>query len=109
MYNLVFTIAAYIHFKPTSEKILDHVVPFVTECWYKLGELLLKDDQDSHLRLNVIQATFSGDIRMCCEKMFWYWLITNNDATWQQLIQALKSVGLNLVAGNVKKNLTGTM
>ena len=42
--------------------------------------------------------------------MFWYWLSTNTNASWQQLIEALQSpgVGLPVVAADLEKMLTGS-
>ena len=93
--------------KPTRNELLDHVVPHVATHWYMLGVKLLKDDQASHL--DVIKSDHTGDNRMCCMQMFSYWLSTNTDATWKQLIQALKSpaVTLTVVAADVEKMLTG--
>ena len=93
--------------KPTKEKLLDHVIPNVTSRWYILGVKLLKD-QDSHL--DVIESNHAGDNEKCCMKMFWYWLNTNTDATWLQIIDALRSPAVKLpaVAADLEKMLTGT-
>ena len=93
--------------KPTRKELLDHVVPHVTTHWYMLGVKLLKDDQASHL--DVIKSDHTGDNQMCCMQMFSYWLSSNTDATWNQLIEALKSpvVKLTVVAAEVEKILTG--
>ena len=97
-----------VNLKPTKQKILDHVVPYVIPQWFELGVKLLKEDHESHL--DVIQLNHSGDNKMCCMKMFWCWLNTNTDATWQQLIGALQSpaVELPVVAAKLEKMLTGS-
>ena len=94
--------------KPTKKKLLDHVLPYVVPHWYLLGVKLLKEDQVSHL--DVIKLDHTGDNRMCCMDMFSYWLSTNTDATWKQLIEALQSpsIKLTVVAAEVEKMLTGT-
>ena len=94
--------------KPTKKKLLDHVIPNVTSRWYILGVKLLKEDQESHL--DVIESNHAGDNETCCMKMFWYWLNTNTDATWEQLIVALRSsaVKLPVVADDLEKMLTGS-
>ena len=94
--------------KPTKRKILDHVVPHVTPRWYVLGVKLLKEDQESHL--DVLKLNHAGDNKMCCMEMFWYWLNTNTDASWQQLIEALRSpaVELPVVAADLEKMFTGS-
>ena len=107
LYHLNVTVVL-VNSKPTKQKILDHVVPYVTPQWYELGVKLLKEDQESHL--DVIQLNHFGDSKRCCMKMFWYWLGTNTDATWQQLIGALQSpaVELPVVAAELKEMLTGS-
>ena len=93
--------------KPTIKKLLDHVIPSVTPCWYILGVKLLKEGQESHL--NIIESNRAGDNKNCCLDMFRYWLDTNTDASWQKLIEALRSpaVELPVVAANIDKILTG--
>ena len=92
--------------KPTKNKIIDHVVPHVTPYWYDLGIKLLREEQESHL--DVIESNHD-DKKECCKKMFWYWLSTNTDASWQKLIEALRSpaVELPVVAADIEKMLTG--
>ena len=101
-------IVVLVNSKPTKQKILDHVVPYVTPQWYELGVKLLKEDQESHL--DVIQSNHTGDNRKCCMAMFWYWLSTNTSATWKHLIQALQSPAIELpvVAADLEKMLTGS-
>ena len=94
--------------KPTKEKLLDHVVPHVTLRWYDLGVKLFKEEQESHL--DVIESNHADDKKECCKKMFWYWISTNTDASWQKLIAALRSpaVELPVVAANIEKTITGS-
>ena len=93
--------------KPTKVELLDHVVPHVTPRWYVLGLKLLKNDQES--QLDTIKLNHAGDHQMCCMEMFWYWLSTNTDASWQQLVEALRSpaVELPVVATDIEKMFTG--
>ena len=94
--------------KPTKKKLLDHVIPNVTSRWYTLGVKLLKEDQESHL--DVLKLNHAGDNETCCMEMFWYWLNTNTDATWLQIIDALQSPAVKLpsVAVDLEKMLTGS-
>ena len=94
--------------KPSKKKLLDHVVAHVTPHWYDLGITLLKEEQESHL--DVIESSHGDNKKECCKKMFWYWLSTNTSATWQQLIEALRSpaVELPVVAADLEKMLTGS-
>ena len=93
--------------KPTKEKLLDHVVPHVILRWYDLGVKLLKVEQE--LQLDVIESNYADDKKECCKKMFWYWISSNTDASWQKLIEALRSpaVELPVVAADIEKMLTG--
>ena len=92
-----------------KQKILDHVVPHVISHWYELGVKLLKEDQEAHL--DTIKSNHSSDNKKCCIEMFWYWLSTNTNATWKQLIYALRSpaVELPVVAANLEKILIGSI
>jgi len=93
--------------KPSKEKILDHVVAHVTPQWYELGIKLLNEKEESHL--DIIKVD-NADKKMCCKEMFWHWLSTDTNASWQQLIKALKSpgVGLPVVAADLERILTGS-
>jgi len=95
--------------RPTKQKILDYVVPCVSPNWYDLGVKLLKEKQESHL--DVIQSNHANDNKKCCKEMFWYWLSTNTNASWQHLIEALRSpaVELPVVAADLEKMLTGSL
>ena len=78
----------------------------VTAQWYKLGVMLLNEDQESHL--DNIKKDHAGDNETCCMEMFWYWLCTNTSATWEQLIAVLRSpaIKLSVVADDLEKMLT---
>ena len=93
--------------KPTKNKLLDHVVPHVTPYWYDLGIKLLKEEEEA--QLDVIESNYADDKKECCKRMFWYWLSTNTDASWQQLIEALQSSAIKLpvVAADIEKMLKG--
>ena len=93
--------------KPTKKKLLEHVVAHVAPHWYDLGITLLNEEQESHI--DVIKSNHSGDKMECCKEMFWHWLSTDTSASWQQLIDALRSpaVGLTVVAADLERMLTG--
>ena len=96
-----------VNLRPTNKELLDHVVPNVIPYWYILGLKLLREDQESHL--GVIKLNHTGHNQMCCIQMFSYWLSSNTDATWKQLIEALRSpsVDLSVVAAKIEKMLMG--
>ena len=71
----------------------------VTTEWYDIGlELLCSDDV---VVLNEIKKNYPTDVNKCCTEMFNKWLQRVPDASWNQLAEALKKVGLNTAAKNV--------
>ena len=94
--------------KPTKKKVLDHVIPNVIPKWYEIGLKLLKEEQEQHL--DVIKSDHPGDNTACCTEMFWYWLRSNDDASWLQLIDALHSPAIELytVASKLEKIFAGS-
>jgi len=83
------------------------LTPQVAPHWYDIGIQLLSEDQESHL--DVIQANHVTDQIKCCKEMFWYWLKTHPKASWQQLVESLKSpaIQLHTVAANIERMFTG--
>ena len=79
----------------------------MTQKWEQLGTKLLKNDQVA--QLNTIRSNHPGDNESCCFDMFKYWLQTNTNASWEQLITELCSPGINFpdVAENLVKQLRG--
>ena len=75
--------------------------------WYELGIKLLSEDQESHL--DIIKADHGNDKLKSCTEMFWLWLKCDPSASWQQLIESLKSpaVQLHTVAANIERMFTG--
>ena len=66
-------------------------------------ELLEPEDLPA---LDEIQKYYSRDVGMCCTKMLQLWLERQPDATWEQLIQALKEVEMNELAKNIVQELS---
>ena len=100
-FELVYILATSV---PSKKKLLD-LIPNVAPRWYELGIQLLREDQEPHL--DVIKSD-CGNIKQCCVQMFWYWLQTNPKASWQQLLDALRSPALELhnVAANIEAMFT---
>ena len=69
--------------------------------------MLLKEEQESQLKL--IQTDHGGDARKCCLAMFQFWMATHPDATWHDLVMALRSPGVDLssVASVIENNFKG--
>ena len=79
-----------------------HIITEIGPHWYKLGIVLLDEDQLSQLA--IIRANHNDETR-CCVDLFTYWAQTHSKgATWCKLVEALRSRGveLNDVAAKVK-------
>ena len=76
---------------------------FSSEIWKDLGIELM--GQDSVADLDIISANNRGDVVGGCSAMFSLWLQRQPKANWQQLIDALIKVKLNVVAAEIKKSL----
>ena len=75
--------------------------------WYELGAMLLKEEQESQLKL--ILATYGNDVKKCCWALLQYWMDTHPKATWHHLVTALRSPGVDLaaVASEIEKDFEG--
>ena len=83
-----------------------HVRKEVSSKWHDLGlELLEKEDEE---KLNEIESNNPNDVGKCCKEMFQLWLRKCTNATWNQLIQALKEVELNNLATTIEGMLIPT-
>ena len=85
-------------------KLLKPEISGVAAQWYDLGVQLL--DNATGI-LDVIRADNPNGANKCCTIMFEKWLKLKPDATWNQLVTALKTVGLNSSADNLTLQLTG--
>ena len=72
--------------------------------WHDLGlELLEQEDEE---KLDEIENN-NSDTKKCCTKMFQLWLSKYEDeATWNNLIKALREVDLRSLATRIEKMLT---
>ena len=92
-----------VYSKPSLKKLQQlKVISAVGTKWYELGIMLLDEDQ-----LNIIRTESNG-ITRCCAEMFLLWLGSHSNATWEELIDALKApeVELYSVAEMVKMHCT---
>ena len=80
-----------------------HVIPSVATRWYELGLVLL--DTNYHNELTIIEADVRNDAATCCRKMFCKWLNTDELASWDKLIKAVRIVQLNNVANDIEQLL----
>ena len=91
----------------STQQLLSFVIPHVATKWYKVGVMLLKEEQESHL--DQIKTNHGQDVTNCCLEMFRYWKQTHPDANWHCLLAALKSPGVELllVAADIEKKFDG--
>ena len=66
----------------------------VAQKWRDLGVQLLRSDQEN--LLNIIAKDHPHDAVRCCQCVFETWLETAADPTWNQLLEALRSPGIQL-------------
>ena len=75
--------------------------------WRDLGVKLLEPSLIDRRVLEVIAADHPHSVEGCCKNMFEKWLTTQVDPSWNQLIEALKSIGLNYIASQIEESLQG--
>ena len=80
----------------------------VAHKWKDLGLQLLQSDQAN--MLNITEANHPHDVESCCKCVLEKWLDASTDATWNQLIGALKSpsIQLDYVANQLEQNIMAT-
>ena len=77
-------------------ELYDRVVIKVAHKWKDLLLQLLPSDQSNWL--NIIATNHPNDAVCCCKCGFEKWLEITEDATWNQLVKALRSPGVQLNA-----------
>ena len=68
--------------------------------WYDIGIQLLGDNCAV---LEVIKSNYGGDVNSCCREMLRKWLVVQPNAGWNQLVEALNSIGMKSVADKIKR------
>ena len=80
--------------RPLLRDLHDHVVPKVAHKWRDLGVQLFRSDQQE--TLDIIKSNHPQDAEECCKRVLKKWLDTTAEATWDQLITALRSPSIEL-------------
>ena len=75
------------------------------EAWKDLGVELLPPGGNSMAALKTISANSHGNVIKCCSSMLALWLQRQPEASWRQLIEALKATGLDYVATDLEGKL----
>ena len=86
-------------------KNLRFVRELIADKWYDIGLELL--EQKDERAVNVIKKNNAGNISECCIEMLELWLNRQPDATWNQLIEALRAPGIEL--NNVASQIEGML
>ena len=86
--------------RPNMKQLLELLreEPIATK-WYELGLELL--DNSSHLE--VIKANNQNSVQLCCQEMFQRWLDVKPDASWSELVTALRSIKMITAADAISK------
>jgi len=91
--------------RPSLKELQRYVVLRVAQKWYSVGLELLDDDKVDEL--DSIESN-DKDCKKCCLKMLRYWTQTHPNGTWNDIINALESPGVELptVAAELKAMFT---
>ena len=89
--------------KPSVKHLHDHVVENVANNWRNLGVQLLPPDRLN--LLNILEENNPRDVVSCRNSLFEKWLEITADATWNQLIGALRAMQLYHIAAELEQKL----
>ena len=92
--------------RPTLKQLHNHVVMPAAYNWKDLGVQLLENEYIGEL--DAIASNHPHDDVSCCKDVFIKWSETRVDASWNQLIRALKSptVQLNSLADQLEQMMS---
>ena len=80
------------------------MIPSVCTHWYDLGLELFHTDDEKEVDIIETNNKIYG-VQTCCRKMFDKWL-TYDNVSWDQLVQAMRKIGLNHAATTIEKLFT---
>lgn len=84
-------------------------MPAIISKWYDVGLELFEPKREDEIKLDEIRCE-GGNNKEHAEKMLAVWLENKPDASWNDLIEALRYVGLQTTASTTEKMLlTGSM
>jgi len=91
--------------RPTPKDLYNHVILQAAVKWRDLGVQLL--DPPSESELDIIKEDHPQNVRECCKCVLRKWLEKTPDASWKQLLEALRSpcVELNHLADQIEYKL----
>ena len=80
--------------RPSPRDLYNHVVNKVAHKWRDLGMELLRSDLENEL--NIIAENHPRDAATCCKCVLEKWLATTINATWNELLKALRTPSVQL-------------
>lgn len=91
--------------RPSVKDLHNHVVGRVASKWRDLGIQLLNPTNESIF--DIIEEDHPKNIIACCKSMLQKWLDMKTDATWNQILNALRSscVQLYYLADEIESKL----
>ena len=91
--------------RPSLKDLYDHVVPKVAVKWEDIGIQLLQSDHET--TIGILKRDNPNNTVENCKLVLQKWLETTVDASWDQLIKALRHPGVQLVyvASQLEKNM----
>ena len=82
-----------------------YVIPRITSVWLEVGYEIFGTERDDELQLNTIKTESGSSNKECAGKMLNCWLDKKPDASWNDLINALKIIGLQSAAYEIEAML----
>ena len=90
------------HNPPTLQKLRTAAdLTGLSTSWYELGLQLLQEHNNGSV-LSEIEHDNPNNAKKCCVKMFEKWLNQQPNASWDQLLTALKEIKMNSAAEQIK-------
>jgi len=86
--------------RPALKLLNRHVIKGVSSRWHDLGLELLEQEDEQKLRK--IKIDNPNDASECCKEMFQFWLEKCSDASWNQLMRALRQIELTNLATTIE-------
>ena len=107
MFVILYIIVTTDTSKPVLQDLHNILIPEIANDWYEVSIQLFDNSQLP--KLEEIRATHSNDRRGGCLEMLKYWLQITPEATWDDIVHALRKPGLKLysLADNVEKEVKG--
>ena len=84
-----------------------YVVTPIAPIWYNVGLELLKAEGEDEMQLDAIKANHEPNEKARATKMLKFWLQKKTDASWNDLIEALRvpTIGLCTLALEIENML----